>query len=128
MSHVATDVRDRDPRRWRMLALLATAELLGMSLWFGASAVATQLAAHWSLGPNQTAWLTTIVQLGFVCGTAVAALLNLADVLPSRWFFAVAALAGASANAALVATDRFAVALALRKFTAMPCRREVLHS
>ena len=114
MSHVAPDVRDRDPRRWRMLALLATAELLGMSLWFGASAVATQLAAHWSLGPNQTAWLTTIVQLGFVCGTAVAALLNLADVLPSRWFFAVAALAGASANAALVATDQFTVALALR--------------
>ena len=114
MSHVAPDTRDRDPRRWRMLALLATAELLGMSLWFGASAVATQLAAHWSLGPSQTAWLTTIVQLGFVCGTAVAALLNLADVLPSKWFFAVAALAGASANAALVATDRFAVALALR--------------
>jgi MFS family permease len=111
---VAPEVLDRDPRRWRMLALLATAELLGMSLWFAASAVAAQLADRWSLGPSQTAWLTTVVQLGFVCGTAMAALLNLADVVPSKWFFAVAAAAGAFVNAGLVLTDRFGVALFLR--------------
>ena len=112
--NLAPELGDHDPRRWRILALLATAELLGMSLWFAASAVATQLADQWSLSPSQTAWLTTIVQLGFVCGTAMAALLNLADVLPSKRFFAVAALAGAAANAALVTTDRFAFALVLR--------------
>ena len=38
---------DGDPRRWRILALLAGAELLGMSLWFAASAVAPELAARW---------------------------------------------------------------------------------
>jgi len=108
------DVSDRDARRWRMLGLLATAELLGMSLWFAASAVATQLADRWGLGPSQTAWLTTIVQLGFVCGTAVTALLNLADLLPSKWFFAIAALAGAMANSALVVTNSFALALVCR--------------
>jgi MFS family permease len=97
-----------------MLALLATAELLGMSLWFAASAVAGQMADRWSLGPSQTAWLTTIVQLGFVCGTAIAALFNMADVLPSKWFFTVAALGGAVVNAGLVVTDSFAVALLLR--------------
>jgi len=85
-----------------------------MSLWFAASAVAVQFAAHWSLSPNQTGWLTTIVQLGFVCGTAIAAVLNLADLVPSKWFFAVAALTGAAANGALVLTDRFGVALVLR--------------
>jgi MFS family permease len=114
VSAVAAELVDRDPRRWRILVLLATAELLGMSLWFAASAVAAQLASRWSLGASQTAWLTTIVQLGFVCGTATAALLNLADLLPSKWLFAVAALAGSAANAALVVTDRFAVALVLR--------------
>ena len=30
---------DTHPARWRMLALLAVAELLGMSLWFATSAV-----------------------------------------------------------------------------------------
>jgi len=114
MSSVATDVVDRDSRRWRVLALLATAELLGMSLWFAASAVAAQLGSRWSLSPSQTGWITTIVQLGFVCGTATAALLNLADVLPSKWFFAGAALVGAAANSALILTDRFAAVLALR--------------
>ena len=34
-----------DPRRWRMLALVALAELLGMSVWFAANAVAPQLAS-----------------------------------------------------------------------------------
>lgn len=108
---------DQDPARWRMLALLATAELLGMSLWFAGSAVAPQLAAAWSLTSSATGWLTTIVQLGFVCGTATAALLNLADVLPSRWYFAVAALIGAVANAGLVLSGGFATALALRFIT-----------
>src|SRR5689334_16554105 len=108
---------DRDPARWRMLALLASAELLGMSLWFAASAVAPQLGASWSLTPAEAGWLTTIVQLGFVCGTAVAALLNLADVLPSRWYFATAAVVGAFANAGLVASGGFAAALALRFVT-----------
>jgi MFS family permease len=108
---------DRDPARWRILTLLAAAELLGMSLWFAGSAVASQLAASWSLTSGETGWLTTIVQLGFVCGTAMAALLNLADVLPSRWYFAGAAVIGGLANAGLVASGGFATALALRFIT-----------
>jgi MFS family permease len=110
-------VVDRDPARWRMLAILATAELLGMSLWFAASAVSPQLAQTWSLTRGEAAWLTTIVQLGFVCGTATAAVLNLADVLPSRWYFAVAATIGAATNAGLVAGGGFATALVLRFLT-----------
>src|SRR4051812_35409516 len=106
--------RDEHPARWRILALLAVGELLGMSLWFAASAVAPQLAQSWGLDSTQTAWLTTIVQLGFVCGSATAALLNLADVLPSRPYFAVAAIIGALMNAALVKTGSYPTALALR--------------
>jgi MFS family permease len=100
-----------------MLALLSAAELLGMSLWFAASAVSPQLAQQWSLTPAATAWLTTIVQLGFVFGTGAAALLNLADVFPSRLYFAVAAVAGAAANAGLLLADHYGSALALRFLT-----------
>jgi MFS family permease len=113
----STLTADGAPARWRMLLLLAIAELLGMSLWFAASAVAPQLARAWNLSPTQTAWLTTIVQLGFVCGSGAAALLNLADVLPSRAYFAVAALIGGAANAALVRTGTYAAALTLRFIT-----------
>lgn len=53
-----------------------------MSLWFAASAVAPQLGARWNLSTSEIGWLTAIVQLGFVIGTATSALLNLADIVP----------------------------------------------
>jgi MFS family permease len=97
-----------------MLALLAAAELLGMSLWFAGSAVSPLLQERWALSASQVGWLTTAVQIGFVVGTALAALLNLADVVPSRTLFAVAALAGAASNALLVRAGGFAPAIASR--------------
>jgi MFS family permease len=101
-------------RRGHILALLAVAELLGMSVWFAASALSPQLREAWSLSPAQSGWLTSAVQLGFVAGTATAALLNLADVLPARTYVAVSALAAAACNAALLAAGGFAPALATR--------------
>ncbi len=88
-----------------------------MSLWFTASAVAPQLQALWGLSAQQAGWLTTVVQLGFVFGTAAAALLNLADVVPARSLFATSALCAAAANALLVVAPGFAAALALRFLT-----------
>jgi MFS family permease len=100
-----------------MLALLAVAELLGMSVWFTAAAASPELAARWGLSPAETGWLTGAVQLGFVAGTALAALLNLADLVPERAWFAASALGAALANAALVAVPGFGSALAARFLT-----------
>lgn len=105
---------DSHPDRWRILVLLAVAELLGMALWFTGSAVGPTLAQSWSLTASEVGWLTTAVQLGFVCGTAMSALLNLADVVPSRRLFALAAVAGAVANAPLAFTSSYSVALVSR--------------
>ncbi len=58
--------------------------LLSLSAWMTATAVSPELQARWGLGSGQVGLLTTTVQLGFVAGTALAALLNLADILPSR--------------------------------------------
>lgn len=103
--------------RWRVLALLGFAELLGMSLWFSASAVTPQLRSIWGLTVAEAAWLTTIVQLGFVCGTAIAAVLNLADVIPAGRLFSTCALLGAVVNAAILAAPGYPSALALRFLT-----------
>jgi MFS family permease len=110
---------DTDPRRWRVLVLLAIAELLGMSLWFGASAVATELGARWSLDTSQVGWMTSVVQLGFVIGTALAALLNIADIVPARWFFAASAFAGGLANLGLLAVTSYGAVLVLRFATGL---------
>jgi MFS family permease len=108
---------DTHPSRWRVLALLAVAELLGMSLWFAASAVSAQYATRWALTPSAAGWLTTIVQVGFVAGTAVSALLNLPDVVPLRPLFAVSAVAGALANAALLVVTDYRATLVCRFLT-----------
>ena len=100
--------------RWTVLALLALAELLGMSLWFTASAVSAELGAHWELSQTQVGWLATAVNLGFVAGTAVAAVLNLADVVRSRVYFAWSAALAAGANAALLLAPGFGEAAACR--------------
>jgi MFS family permease len=104
-------------RRWYILILLAMAELMGMSLWFTASAVSSQLQILWNLDSGQVGWLTTAVQVGFVVGTAAAAVLNFADIFPSRAYFAVAALLGAASNAALITVPGFEFALICRFFT-----------
>ncbi len=106
-----------DPRRWRMLALIALAELLGMSVWFAANAVAPQLATRWTLSSSETGWLSTVVQLGFVAGTALAAVLNLADVVPARSYFSASAVAAAAANALLLAAPGYRSALVCRALT-----------
>jgi MFS family permease len=85
-----------------------------MSVWFTASALAPQLERAWSLSTSQAGWLTAAVQLGFVAGTAVAAVLNLADIVPLRAYFAVAALGAALCNLALLAAAGFAGALLSR--------------
>ena len=100
-----------------MLALVAAAELLGMASWFAAAAVSPYLRERWHLGVAESGWLTAIVQLGFVAGTAVAALFNLADLIPARAYFSVSAALAALANGALVISPGYGVALASRFLT-----------
>src|SRR5258706_207607 len=86
--------------RWRTLALLAIAELLGMSLWFSGSAVVPALTREWRLSETAAGWLTLSVQIGFVVGTLLSALFNLPDIISPRHLFTLTALLGAMANAA----------------------------
>ncbi len=78
--------------------LLAIAELLGMSLWFSGSAVVPALTREWHLSASAASWLTLSVQLGFVAGTLLSALLNLPDVISPRHLFTLTAIAAAVFN------------------------------
>ena len=117
MTTVPNPGRDSDSARWKILALLSAAVLFGMSIWLTASAIAPELQRTWGLTSSQVGWLTTLVQLGFVTGTAVAAVLNLADVVPSRWYFAVSGVLGSLANAAILVAPGYGSALVFRFLT-----------
>ncbi|MBI4484945.1 MAG: MFS transporter, partial [Acidobacteria bacterium] len=106
-------------RAWWMLAILAVAEFLGMTLWFSATAAAPAIVSELRLTASQAAWLTMAVQAGFVCGTLLSALLNLPDVLNARWLFALGCVTGAVANGAVVRADDPAAMIGLRFATGM---------
>jgi len=104
--------------RWRQLVVLSLAELLALSLWFGASAVLPALRREWALGDGGGAALTIAVQAGFIAGTLAAALANLPDVWPARRVMIAGAVVGALANALVaVAVNDLGAALVLRFVT-----------
>ncbi|MDP6416882.1 MAG: MFS transporter, partial [Gammaproteobacteria bacterium] len=104
--------------KWRNLTFLSIAELLAMALWFSASAVIPQLTEEWDLTTGQQSWMTMSVQIGFVVGALISALLNLADRIANRHLFAISALLGAMFNAAVPLLEPGAtVTLLLRFFT-----------
>jgi MFS family permease len=113
-----TDRNETDLRRYWVLGVLATAELLAMTLWFSVSAVGPELAADWGLNATETAWLTNAVQLGFVVGALLSALFTLSDVIKPRYLFSVSALVGAGATAVIATSvSSFLPAAALRFLT-----------
>jgi MFS family permease len=88
-----------------------------MSVWFTASAIGPELQLRWGLSVSQVGWLTTAVQLGFVAGTAASAILNVADIVPSRFLFSTTALLAAGSNALLLIVPDFESALLARLST-----------
>jgi MFS family permease len=89
----------------RSLAVLAVCEVLGMSLWFSASAVLPTLKAQYAISGTQAAALSSSVALGFVAGTLLSAVLGLADRVEPRRFFTTSAIVGALATGATVLID-----------------------
>ncbi|MBI3742267.1 MAG: hypothetical protein HY257_11010 [Chloroflexi bacterium] len=101
--------------KWRVLFILALAELFAMSLWFSASAVAPTLTTAWNPDDNGRAWLTMSVQIGFVAGAFLSAFFNRADIFPTHIIFFVGALLGALANFLIpLAANDLALALPLQ--------------
>ena len=101
-------------------SLLALTELLGMSVWFSASAVIPALTAAWGLSASEQAWLTMSVQLGFVAGALGSAVLNLADHIPARWLFSISSVLAGTATLLIAAVDGgLPAVLALRFLTGL---------
>ena len=104
--------------KWRTLLLLSLAELLGMAVWFSATAVVPALTSVWGLTDSGKAWLTMSVQIGFVVGALGSAIFNLADRVPARRLFALSALLAALTTAAIPALAKgLGLAIFLRLLT-----------
>ncbi len=106
--------------KWLHITGISIACLLGMSPWFSATAVVPALMDFWQVSEGQAAWLTMAVQLGFVVGALLSALLNVPDLWAPRTVFTLGAVLAAGLNALIPAMHpTFGVAVALRFGTGM---------
>jgi MFS family permease len=94
--------------------LLSVTLVLSMTTWFSASAVIPQLRVAWHLSDTAAAWLTIAVQLGFVSGALVSALLNLSDVISPRHVILGGSIGAAVANALLTTSGSAVSGIPLR--------------
>src|SRR6476646_947857 len=101
-------------------ALLALVEVLGLGVWFSATAVVPTLRAEWCIVATGAVWLTASVQIGFVTGAITSAVFNLADrVTPQKLLAASALSAAACTTAIALFATGLGAALPMRFLTGM---------
>lgn len=89
-------------RPFYILPLIIFSQFAGTSLWFAGNAILPDITTELNLQENALSNITSVVQLGFISGTLVFAILSIADRFhPSRVFFISSVLA-ALANASIV--------------------------
>ena len=86
----------------RVLSFIVLAQFLCTSVWFAGNGVAPDIVAALHLRPDFLAQLTSSVQFGFIAGTLVFALLNIADRFRPSRVFCCCSLLGALANTVLI--------------------------
>ncbi|MDQ3071149.1 MAG: MFS transporter [Acidobacteriota bacterium] len=97
-----------------MLALIAVAMVASMGPWFAASASSAAIEREFGLSVTEGAWLTMMVQFGFVAGTLIIAATGAADVIRAPVLMSAGGLVAATATAALAFTGTPALLLILR--------------
>lgn len=102
--------------KWRSIGLLMLAEIAVMSLWFMSAAILPDLVRDHDLTGFQQAALSSAVQIGFVAGALVSAILGLADRVDPRRMFALSAVFAGLCNASLLVFEPGSTAAILARF------------
>jgi MFS family permease len=102
----------------RILPAIIVSELAGISLWFAGNAVLPDLQRSLGLPDNFLGHMTSAVQLGFIAGTLVFAVLAISDRYSPRSTFLVCSLLGSSSNASTYLFGGDAALLLVARFGA----------
>ena len=102
----------------QVLPVLVLAQLLGTSSWFAVNAVMPDLQRAHGWGAAAVGTLTNAVQLGFIVGTLLFALLAVADRWSTRRVFLCCTLAASGCTLmAMFSTGNFAALMGWRALT-----------
>ena len=97
-----TLTQDEHGRRWKILAWVCFGLVLSMTTWFSATAITPALTRKFGLTLAGEAWLTNMVQLGFVVGALASSFVSLPDLVAPRRLMGIAGLLAASVNLVLL--------------------------
>lgn len=100
----------------RILPLIVLSQFAGTSLWFAGNAVMADLQRAWQLTPAALGHVTSAVQLGFITGTLVFAVLALADRYSPRAVFFGSALIAAATNLGALLVEGSLAGLLVSRF------------
>lgn len=101
-----------------VLPIIVLAQFAGTSLWFAVNAVMPDLQIQMGWPASDVGRLTSALQLGFIAGTLVFAVLAIADRFSSRRVFLICSLAGSMCTlGALTQVDDFLALLMWRATT-----------
>ena len=104
----------------RSVSILVITVILALALWFSGTAVVPSLRAEFGLSGLQSSLFTSFVQMGFVAGALVSAVLGLADRIDPRRLITLSALIAGFVNFGLLYVDPASMnALVLRFITGM---------
>lgn len=113
---VDTPRDDRAARLWA-LGKLSLAVVLTLTTWFSATAVMPQLRVHWNVTPAESVWLAVAVQLGFIIGAVLSAVVSLSDMVAPRILMAAASASVGVVNILLLVAGSAEQAIVLRVLT-----------
>lgn len=101
-----------------ILPVIILATFAGTSLWFSGNAIFPDLQRTLGLEESALGKITIAIQLGFIFGTLVFAILAVADRVSPRLVFLICALAGSAANAAATIVDPTLWTILVTRFVA----------
>jgi MFS family permease len=100
-----------------ILPVIVISQFAGTSLWFAGNAVLPDLMLELSLDASAVGYITMAVQAGFIIGTLVFAVLNVADRWSPVKVFLACSFLGALFNASAVIVSGYAGLLSVRILT-----------
>jgi MFS family permease len=106
-----------EERPYYILPILVVSQFAGTSLWFSGNAVLPDLLDQWGLPESSLTYVTSSLNFGFICGTLVFAVFNIADYFSPVRVFGICAMMGAAFNALIPAWQSLGGLIVLRIFT-----------
>jgi len=101
----------------RILPAIVFSQFAGTSIWFAGNAILVDLQLDFNLPKSSIGWMTSSVQVGFIVGTLIFAMLNIADRFSARKVFLISSILGALSNMGILFSQELNYLLLSRFFS-----------